>query len=103
MKFAGLRDGNRTQGLAHAQQIGELSGTMHAQPPLRACENKTTIELDSIGGGAAEFARSRSIMRRFCISGVSRQRGMRPTSAQVTSARSASGLPAEVKRVYCSR
>ena len=92
-----FKDGDCAQGFPQAEQAGELFGATQANPPIRTCENNTNMEFDSSGGGAAAFTRSRSIMRRFCMSGVSRQRGMRATSAQVTFSRSPSGLPAQVK------
>ena len=75
-----------------------------AQRPVRTWENSTIMEFDSsVGSGRFPAACSRlSMMRRFCMSGVSRQSGILPTSAHVTLSWSPSGLSAEVSSRYYS-
>ena len=59
---------------------------MLAHFPVRTWANSTIMEFDSsVGEGTQPAERSSpSMMRRFCISGVSRHSGTLPTSAQVT-------------------
>ncbi len=71
---------------------------MLAHLPVRTWENSTIIEFDSSVGCASAPASARcwSMMRRFCMSGVSRQSGRLATSFQVTVLRSAKVPPADV-------
>ena len=75
-----------------------LAGITLAQRPVRTCENSRIIESDSSVGRDSPPAllSRRSMMRRFCMSGVSRQSGTCATSAQVTLSRLPSGASAEV-------
>ena len=58
----------------------------------------------SVGDGSCPAERSRlSMIRRFCMSGVSRQSGTLPTSAQVTLSRLPSSLERDVRSRYSSR
>ena len=81
-----------------------LAGMTLAQRPVRTWANSTTMESDSsVGATSAPAPRnSCSMMRRFCMSGVSKQSGTRPTSAQVTESRLPSGLSEEASSRYSS-
>jgi hypothetical protein len=75
-----------------------LEGITLAHCPVRTWANSTIIEFDSsIGGDAPPAWRSRSsMMRRFCMFGVSRHSGTCATSAQVTRSRFPNGASEEV-------
>ena len=75
-----------------------FAGITLAQRPVRTCENRRIIESDSkVGRDSPPALRSsRSMMRRFCMSGVKRQSGTCATSAQVTLSRLPSGASADV-------
>ena len=74
------------------------AGITLAQRPVRTCENNRIIESDSSVGRDSPPApcSRRSMMRRFCMSGVSRHSGTCATSAQVTRSRLPSGASAAV-------
>ena len=75
-----------------------FAGMTLAQRPVRTWANSTIMELDSkVGCGVPPAPRrSSSMMRRFCMSGVSRQSGTCATSAQVTAARLPKGASDDV-------
>ena len=74
------------------------AGITLAQRPVRTCENSRIIESDSSVGrdSCPVLLMRRSMMRRFCMSGVSRHSGTSAISAQVTRSRLPSGASAEV-------
>ena len=65
------------------------AGMMLAHFAVRTCVSSTIIEFDSRSGAdsAPAFSNCRSMMRRFCMSGVRRQSGRLATSFQVTRSR----------------
>ncbi len=85
------RSGSYGSSQAQTQRLRQL-GRHHAGPAARSSHGyrARVIEFDvSIGiASAPTDFRARSMMRRFCISGVSRHSGTWPTSLQVTCLRS---------------
>ena len=74
----GLDDRDGADGSVRPSVSASRSGINVAHWPVRIWENRTIIELDSsVGAGlVAGVAQQPSMMRRFCMSGVSRQSGI---------------------------